>query len=84
MDPQNLIKMSLELFPKEPRGATETFFDDQNQPLFKILDLGKYLGIRNIRDNFKVFSEHHARPRSEMDGVGVNDPLGRTKDSLIY
>ena len=66
--------MSLELFQKVPAGAIETSFDDQNQPLFKRSDLGKYLGIRNIRDNFKEFSSHHARPRSEI-------PLGRTKNS---
>ena len=38
-----------------PAGAIETFFDEQNQPLFKRVDLGKYLGIKNIRDNFKEF-----------------------------
>ena len=73
--------MSLELFQKVPAGAIETLFDDQNQPLFKRSDLGKYLGIRNIRDNFKEFSSHHARPRSEIEGVGVTYPLGRTKNS---
>ena len=44
-----IIKMSLDLFYKVPAGAIETLFDEQNQPLFKMADLGKYLGIRNIR-----------------------------------
>ena len=49
--------------------------------MFKRSDLGKYLGIRNIRDNFKEFSSHHAHPRSEIEGVGVTYSLGRTKNS---
>ena len=73
--------MSLELFQKVPPGAIETLFNDQNQSLFKRSDLGKYLGIRNIKDNFKVFSSHHSRPRSEIEVVGVTDLLGRTKIS---
>ena len=40
--------MSLELFHKVPAGAIETLFNDQNQPLFKTGDLGKYLGIEDI------------------------------------
>ena len=73
--------MSLKLFQKVPPGAIETLFDDQNQSLFKRSDLGKYLGIRNMRDNFKEFSSHHSRPRSEIEVVGVTDPLGRTEIS---
>ena len=72
--------MSLGLFHKVPAGAIETLFDEQNQPLFKRAGLGKYLGIRSIRDNFKEFSLHHAQPRSEIDGVGVTDTLWRTKN----
>ena len=78
--PEIIIKMSLELFHKVPAGAIETLFDEQNQPLFKRADLGKYLGIRNIRDNFKEFSSHHAHPRSEIEGVGMTDTLGRAKN----
>ena len=48
--------------------------------MFKRADLGKYLGIRNIRDNFKEFSWHHAHPRSEIEGVGVTKTLGRAKN----
>ena len=64
-----------------PAGVIETLFDDQDQPLFKRSDLGKYLGVRNIRDNFKDFSSHHVCPRSEIEGVSVTYPLGRTKNS---
>ena len=63
--------MSLELFKKVPTGAIETLFDDENQPLFKRSDLGKYLGIRNIRENFREFLSHRACSRSEIEGVGV-------------
>ena len=73
--------MSLELFQKVPAGAIETLFDDENQPLFRRSELGKYLGIRNIRENFREFLSHHARPRSEIEGVGVTYPLGQTKNS---
>ena len=72
--------MSLELFHKVPAGAIETLFDAQNQCLFKRVDIGRNLGIRNIRDNFKDFSLHHVHPRSEIEGVGVTDTLGRTKN----
>ena len=72
--------MSLELFEKVLAGAIETVFDNQSQPLFKRSDLGKYLGIRNIRNNFKEFSLHHARPRSKTEGVGVTYPFDRTKN----
>ena len=77
--PEIIIKMTLELFHKVPAGAIETLFDEQNQPLFKRADLGKYLGIRNIRDNFKEFSLYHAHPRSEIEGVGVTDTHGKAK-----
>ena len=33
------IKMDLELFHKVPAGAIETLFDEENQPLFKRVDL---------------------------------------------
>ena len=50
-----ITKMSLALFHKVPVGAIETLFNKQNQPLFKWTDLGKYLVIKNIRDNFEEF-----------------------------
>ena len=73
--------MSLELFQKVPAGAIETLFDDENQPLFRRSELGKYLGIRNIRENFREFLSHHACSRSEIEGVGVTYPPGQTKNS---
>ena len=72
--------MSLELFQKVPAGAIETLFDDENQPLFRRSEIGKYLGIRNIRENFREFLSHHACSRSEIEGVGVTYPLGQTKN----
>ena len=71
--------MSLELFQKVPAGAIETLFDDKNQPLFKRGDLGKYLGIEDIRHNFKDFPSHYTRPRSDLKGGGLTPSLGRTK-----
>ena len=68
------------MFHEVSAGAIETLFDEQIQPLFKKADLGKYLGIRNIRDNFKEFSSHHARPRSEIEDVVPYDTLGRTEN----
>ena len=71
--------MSLELFHKVPAEAIETLFNEQNQPLFQRADLVKYLDMRNIRDNFQELSSHHAHPRSEIEGVGHTDTLGRAK-----
>ena len=74
------IKMSLELFYEVPVIAIETLFDEQNQRLFKRADLGNYLDIRNIGDNFKNFPSHYARPRSEIKTVNLTATLGRTKN----
>ena len=60
--------MSLELFHKVPAGATDTLFDQQNQPLFKRADLGKYLGIEDIKHNFKDFPSPCTRPRLDLKG----------------
>ena len=70
--------MSLELFQKVPAGAIETLFDDQNQLLFKRGDLGKYLGIEDIRHNFKDFPSHYTRSRSDLEAGGWAPSLGRT------
>ena len=80
LGPEIIIKMGLELFHKVPAGAIETLFDGQNQPLFKRADLGRCLGVRNIRDNFKEFLSHHAHPRSEIEGGSVTNNLGRAKN----
>ena len=75
-----IIKMSLELSHKVPAGAIEMLFDDQNQPLFKRDDLGKYRGIEDIKHNFKDFPSHHTRPRSNIEAGGQAPSLGRTKN----
>ena len=60
--------MSLELFHEVPAGATEMLFDAQNQPLFKRADLGKYLGIGDIRHNFRDFPLHYNHLRLDLEG----------------
>ena len=72
--------MSYELFHKVPAGAIETLFDDQNQSLFKRADLGKYLGIEDIRHNFKGFPSHYTCPRSDPEGGGRAPFLKKTKN----
>ena len=62
--------MSLELFHEVPAGATEMLFDVQNQPLFKRADLGKYLGIEDIRHNFRDFLLHYNHLRLDLEGGG--------------
>ena len=80
LGPEIITKMSLDVFHKVPAGAIETLFDEQNQPFFKRADLGKYLSIRNIRNNFKDFRSHYARLISEIEGVVPYSTLGRTKN----
>ena len=72
--------MSLELFHEVPAGAIETLFDDQNQSLFKRADLGKFLGIENIKNNFKDFPSHYTRLRSDLEGDDQACPISRTKN----
>ena len=72
--------MSLKLFHKVPAGAIETLFDDQNQPLFKRADLGKYLGGEDIRHNFKDFPSHYTHPRSGPEAGGWVPSLRKTKN----
>ena len=72
--------MSLELFHKVPAGVIETIFDDQNQPLLKRADLGKYLGIEGIRHNFKDFPSHYTRPRLDLEAGDRTLSLRKTKN----
>ena len=74
------IKMSLQLFHKVPTGAIKRRFDEQNQPLFKRADLGKYVDIENIKLNFKDFPSHYTRLKSGLKGGGLTPSLGRTKN----
>ena len=71
--------MSLELFHKVPAAAIEMLFDN-HQPLFKRADLGKYLGIEDIKHNFKDFPSHYTRPRLDLKGGGLTPSLGRRKE----
>ena len=75
--------MSLELFHEVPAGAVETLFDEQNQPLFKSADLGKYLGIEDIRHNFMDFPLHYTHPRSEIEAGDYAPALGGKKIPMI-
>ena len=70
--------MSLELFHKVPAGAIEMLFDN-HQPLFKRADLGKYLGIEDIKHNFKDFPSHYIHPRLNLVAEGQDPSLERTK-----
>ena len=74
------IKMGLELFHKVPAGAIETLFNDQDQLFFQKADLGNYLGIEDIKNNFKDFSSQYTRPRLDLKGVGLTPSIGRTKN----
>ena len=74
-----VVKMSLQLV-SNLSNEIETLFNEQNQPLFKRAELGKYLGIINIRDNFNELSSHHASPQSEIEGISVTDTLGKAKN----
>ena len=78
--PEIIIKMSLELFHKVHAGAIETLFDEQNQVLFRRADLGKYLGIEDIKHNFKDSPSHYTRPRLDLKGGGLTPSLGRRKE----
>ena len=69
--------MSLALFNAVPAGAIETLFDDQNQPWFKRADLGRYLGIVDIRHMFKGIK---TTPRLEIMGGVQNPSLGKRKN----
>ena len=73
--------MSLELLHDVHAGAIETLFDEQNQPLFKRADLGKYLGIEDIRHNFRDFPSHYNCLRLDLEGGGPAPTLERTKNS---
>ena len=72
--------MSLELFHKVPAGAIETLLNDKNQSLFKRVDLGKYLGIEDIRHNFKDFPSHYTHPSSGLEAGSRTPALRKTKN----
>ena len=76
-------KMSRALFHEVPAGAIETFFDEQKQPLFKRAELGKYLGIENIKHDFKDFPLHYTLARSDIEGRDLTALLEKQKILMI-
>ena len=67
----------LVLFEAVAAGAIETLFDDQNQPCFKRADLGRHLGIADIRHMFKGIK---TTSRLEIMGGVQNPSLGKRKN----
>ena len=57
--------MSLKLF-SILSNEIETIVDVDGNISFKQAHVGKYLGIRNIRDNYSNFPSHNSRPRSSI------------------
>ena len=62
---KELIKMSLQLV-SNLSNETETILDADGNLWFKRAHVGKYLGTRNLRDNYSDFPLHYTRPRSSI------------------
>ena len=58
-------------------GPIETLFDRENKPGFKRADLGRYLGIVDIRHMFKGIK---TMPRLKIMGSVQNPSLGKSKN----
>ena len=71
------MSSELVLFEAVAAGAIETLFDDQNQPRFKRSDMGRYLGIADIRHMFKGIK---TTPRLVIMGGVQNPSLGKRKN----
>ena len=69
------MSSELVLFEAVAAGAIETVLDNQNQPWFKRADLGRYLGIFDIRHMFKGIK---TTSRLEIMG-GVQNPSLRKR-----
>ena len=65
--------MSLSLFNAIPAGAIEVLTDATGAPHFKRADLGRFLGIVNIRSQFSVVTV--SRSKIAGGGVGSNYTL---------
>ena len=68
--------MSLSIFNAVPAGAIEVLTDATGAPCFKRADLGRFLGIVDVRHNFKNIA---AKSRSEIckpGGVGTPSRSG--------
>ena len=71
------MSSELVLFEAVAAGAIETLFDGENKPWFKRADLGRYLGIIDIRHMFKGIK---TMPRLEIMGGVQNPSLGKRKN----
>ena len=60
--------------------AIETLFDEKNEPLFKMADLGKYLDTRNIKNNLKDFPSYYTCIRSKIS----NGCLTSTPPAMLW
>ena len=58
--------MSLTLFNAVPVGAIEVLFDYSKQPWPKQVDVGNFIGIKNMRDVTAKFSTDEKKSRSEI------------------
>ena len=64
------------LFNAVPAGAIETLFDCNNQPWFKQVDVGDFIGILNMSDTTSKFGCEDKKSRDEIT-------LGSTEGSYI-
>ena len=55
------MSSQLDLFNAVPAESIETLFDKQNQPWFKRADLGRFLGVVDIKRNFVGVMKTHTR-----------------------
>ena len=83
------IKMSLDLFNFVPTGAIECISDEINKPFFKRADLGRFLGIVDMRHVFKNIATKSRSQLTRPGGVGAptrSGMLGGGKNphSLIW
>ena len=64
--------MSLALFENVPVGATETLFDNCNEPWSEGADLGWFLNIKVVRSNFRNLDLYFiVRANIEMEGIPI-------------
>ena len=66
LDQKELKMMSLQSV-SDLSNEIETIVDADENLWFKRSHVEKYLGIRNIRDNFKDFPSHYTHPRLEIE-----------------
>ena len=67
--------MSISLFNAVPAGAIEVLNDATGAPHFKRVDLGRFLGIVDVRHNFKNIA---TKSRLELSEPGVGPGYTRS------